>query len=270
MIRTVLCAALVLLAAPLPAHATAGGCYLRLAHLSPDTPAVDVTVTTFGRPDWSIKLNGVAYGDMSGYQRIEAGTYTISMRPAGADPASKPVISASLEGADGQAYTVAGLGKFAALSLKVLNDDISLPPTGQARMRAINAAPTTGAMDITRDGSPVITNAAFADPSPYQTLAAGTTTLKLTPKQAAPTELPVNLDAGAVYTVLVLERNGTLTAVARQDAKGAEVVPSGPIEAGYGGTAPQNTTPWTLILLTTLTAAAALTLRRKTPYRTTP
>lgn len=267
MVRTVLCAALVLVAAPLPAHA-AGACYLRLAHLSPDTPAVDVTVTTFGRPDWSIKLNGVGYGDMSGYQRIEAGTYTISMRPAGADPASKPVISASLDGADGHAYTVAGLGKFAALSLKVLNDDISLPPNGQARMRAINAAPTTGAMDITRDGSPVITNAAFADPSPYQTVAAGTTTLKLTPRQAPPTELPVTLDAGSVYTVLVLERNGTLTAVARQDAKGAEVVPSGPIEAGYGGTAPEETPTWLLILLAMLTATAALTLthpRRKTP-----
>ncbi|MET1072503.1 MAG: DUF4397 domain-containing protein, partial [Umezawaea sp.] len=75
-----------LLAVPVPAQA-AGGCYLRLAHLSPDTPSVDVTVTAFSRPDWSVTIKGVGYGALSDYQRIETGTYTVAMRPSGADPA---------------------------------------------------------------------------------------------------------------------------------------------------------------------------------------
>jgi hypothetical protein len=225
-----------MLALAVPAQA-AGQCFLRLAHLSPDTPAVDVTVTSFGRPDWSIKLKGVGYGDVSGYQRIDLGTYTIAMRPAGADPASKPVISATLDGADGRAYTVAGLGKFSDLSLKVLTDEISLPPAGQARMRVVNAAPAAGTLTVSRGDTSLAEKAAFGQAGAYELVPAGQTVLKLTPEKSAGTELPVNLEAGGVYSVLVLEKNGVLSAVAREDAKGAQVVPPGGIDAGFGGTA---------------------------------
>ena len=233
--------AAILLAAPLipaSAQAAASGSYLRLAHLSPDTPEVDVTVTAFGRPDFSVTLKGVGYGDVSGYQRIEPGTYTVAMRPAGADPKSPPVISAILEAADGRAYTVAGLGKFAGLALKVLGDEIGLPPAGEARMRVVNAAPVAGDLTISRDGSTLIENAAFGQASEYVLVPAGKTVLNLTPKQVSPTELPVTLDAGGVYSVLVLEKGGVLSATVRQDAKGAEVVPAGGVETGLGADLP--------------------------------
>jgi hypothetical protein len=247
-IRIALCVLLTLCAAGVPAQA-AGSCYVRLAHLSPDTPAVDVTVTTFGRPDWSIKLKGVGYGDVSGYQRIDLGTYTIAMRPAGADPASKPVISATLDGSDGHAYTVAGLGKFTDLSLRVLDDDISLPPAGQARMRVVNAAPLTGSLTVSRDGTAMPEQTAFGQAGAYSLVPAGRTVLKLTPDRAVGTDLPVTLDAGGVYSVLVLEHNGVLSAVARQDAKGAQVVPPGGIEAGFGGAAASSPGRWLIPLL---------------------
>jgi hypothetical protein len=263
----VVCALLALLAVPVPAQA-ASGCFLRLAHLSPDTPRVDVTVTAFSRPDWSIKLDGVGYGDISGYQRIEPGAYTIAMRPAGADPASKPVISATLDGTDGRAYTVAGLGNYAELALRVLDDDIGLPPAGQARMRVVNAAPRAGNLTVSRDGAAVVERAPFGQASGYGLVQAGRTVLKLTSEKASGAELPITLEAGSVYSVLVLEHNGVLSTVTREDAKGAEVVPNGAIEAGFGGlaTPPVEHRPPLIALLAIAAAACGallLAVRRR-------
>ncbi|HWO67681.1 MAG TPA: hypothetical protein VNO31_47360 [Umezawaea sp.] len=91
--------------------------------------------------------------------------------------------------------------------------------------------------------------------------------LKLAPQQGTNTELPIDLQAGSVYSVLVLEKNGVLSATARQDAKGAEVVPTGGIEAGLGGTANGTTPPAIALLAVAAAAGGALVLavrRRRT------
>jgi hypothetical protein len=245
------------LAVPVPATAQTGA-FLRLAHLSPDTPAVDVTVSAFGAADRSQVIRGVGYGDVSEYQRIEPGSYTVAMRPAGADQSTDPVISATLDATDGRAYTVAGLGEFASLALRVLDDDISLPTAGQARMRVVNAAPLAGVLTIRRDETPVIENAKFGDASPYTMVPAGPATLAVAPADAAPTALPVTLEAGAVYTILVLQRDGVLSTAVRLDARGAAVVPSGGVETGFGG--PAGAGFWVLLLGCAAAAGGVLVL----------
>lgn len=249
-----LCLLIAGLAAPWPAAAQASGSYLRLAHLSPDTPKVDVTVTKFDDPDFSEELAGVGYGDVSQYQRIQPGSYTVAMRPAGADPSTDPVISTTLDAVDGRAYTVAGLGAFASLALRVLDDEISLPPPGQSRMRVVNAAPHAGDLSIERDGTAVIERAAFGAASSYVYVPAGPTRLTVAPTGANPTDLPVTLEAGGVYTVLVLEHDGELSAAVRQDAMGAAVVPDGAVETGLGGPGGGDR-GLTLVLLGTAAAA---------------
>ncbi|MFY9652900.1 DUF4397 domain-containing protein, partial [Trebonia sp.] len=84
--------------------------YVRLAHLSPNTPAVDVYLYSFGDPSAELVLHHVTYGTVSSYQVLAAGEYTVAMRAAGAAASTKPVLSASLTVAPGGAYTVAGLG----------------------------------------------------------------------------------------------------------------------------------------------------------------
>lgn len=64
-----------------PASA-ATGTYLRLAHLAPDTPTVDVLVTAFSGA--TLRLDGVSYGDVSACRQITPGRYTLQMRTAGA------------------------------------------------------------------------------------------------------------------------------------------------------------------------------------------
>jgi hypothetical protein len=261
-LAVLLCGLTAALAVPVPAAAAQEGAFLRLAHLSPDTPQVDVTVTAFGAAERTEQLDGVGYGDVSAYQQIQVGTYTIAMRPAGASPATDPVISATLDAVAGRAYTVAGLGAFANLALRVLDDDISLPPEGMSRMRVVNAAPLAGDLAIRREDTAVIERAAFGDATAYAVVPAGATTLTVAPFDGAPTDLPVTLDAGSVYTILVLQHDGKLSAALRQDAAGAEVVPDGGVETGLGGTS-IGADVWPWVLLAALVAAGAVVPRHR-------
>lgn len=59
------------------------GGWIRLAHLSPDTPSVNVGLTSFADSKSMLKLSDVGYGDVSGYQKVPAGRYVASMTPAG-------------------------------------------------------------------------------------------------------------------------------------------------------------------------------------------
>ena len=237
-------AALVVIGAPI-AGGTAqaappdGNGLLRLAHLSPDTPAVDVYVDAVADPESGITLEGVAYGTVSDYQDVPPGTYTVSMRAAGADPATPPVLSTTVEVVSDSALTVAGVGLFADLGLEIIEDSLDMPSSGQARMRVLAAASNAETLDVTlADGTAVATDLAFASTSDYVDVPAGSTTLQVSAGGEPPSDLPVDLDAGAVYSVLVLdEPDGGLTVEPVLDAASAGVVPVGGVETGAGGTA---------------------------------
>src|ERR1039458_5163750 len=65
-----------------PAWASPGTGWVRLAHLSPNTPPVDVYLYSFGDPSARLVLRHVSYGTVSPYQEVPAGDYTVSMRAA--------------------------------------------------------------------------------------------------------------------------------------------------------------------------------------------
>lgn len=246
-VRRLLAVALLALSAvglgALPALAADDGSFLRLAHLSPDTPAVDVYVAAVADPRNSIVvLPGVVYGAVSPYNTLPAGQYVVSMRPAGADPSTQPVISTTVEAQPGKAYTVAGVGAFADLGLRVLDDDLTLPPEGQARARVVQAAAGRGALDITVSGGTTIgSNVDFATTTPYQNVTAGTWTLQVAAGPDPLAELPLTVESGSVYSVLVLNAPGQtssgLALAVTLDASGSQVVPDGGVETGLGGLA---------------------------------
>src|SRR6516225_7868677 len=119
--------------------ATTGTGWIRLAHLSPNTPAVDVYLYSFGNSNAMIVLHHVAYGTVSPYESVQAGDYSVAMRAAGASAASQPVLSTSVTIATGHAYTVAGMGPESGLRLQVLQDDLTTP-SGQSLVRVIQAS----------------------------------------------------------------------------------------------------------------------------------
>ncbi len=216
----------------------AGTAYVRLAHLSPDTPQVDVYVGSVSDPGASFVVPGVGYGAVSPYQPLPVGSYVVSMRAAGAPADSPPVISATVEARPGAAYTIAGTGLFAGLGLTVLDDRLDSPPPGRANVRVINAAVSAPAVDVApASGPPWATDVRFATTTDYRDCPLGDWNVSVSAAGREATTLPVKLDANSTYTVLLVDRNGGLAAELYRDSAGSGTVPLGGVETGFGGTA---------------------------------
>src|SRR5262249_56537366 len=109
------------------------------AHLSPNPPAVDVYLYSFGNSSAKIVLHHVAYGTVSPYEAVAAGDYSVAMRAAGASATSQPVLSTSVTVKADHAYTVAGMGPKSGLRLQVIDDTLTTP-TGKSLVRVIQAS----------------------------------------------------------------------------------------------------------------------------------
>ena len=159
--------------------ATTGTGWIRLAHLSPNTPAVDVYLYSFGNSNAKIVLHHVAYGDVSPYESVTAGDYSVAMRLAGASPSSAPVLSTGVTIAAGHAYTVAGMGPESGLRLQVLDDDLTTP-SGQALVRVIQASLKDQVVKVTYGSTVLAASLAFANVTSYQAVTPGTVTVSVT------------------------------------------------------------------------------------------
>ncbi len=256
--------------------AAAGVGYVRLAHLSPDTPPVDVYLSAVAAGAAAKKFPAVGYGVVSAYLPLDAGTYAVAMRNVGAAESSAPVLSTQVTVAASGAYTVAGVGRFADLGLRVINDDLALPSSGKAKVRVINASVRAPLLDVSvaTSGATIANGAAFATTTGYQEVNPGRWNLKLQPSGSGnPTEVRANCAAGGVYSVLVLDaKAGGLAVEVRTDARGGAVVPQGGVETGAGGTATGPGAPAfaVAVLLAALLALAPVRRRvsaRKRPVR---
>ena len=152
--------------------ATTGTGWIRLAHLSPNTPAVDVYLYSFGNSNAMIVLHHVAYGTVSPYESVQAGDYSVAMRGAGAPATSQPVLSTSVTISAGHAYTVAGMGPESGLRLAVLDDDLTTP-SGQALVRVIQASLKEQVVKVTLGSTVLAGGLKFASVSSYQNRVAG-------------------------------------------------------------------------------------------------
>jgi hypothetical protein len=238
------------------AAAADGEAYVRLAHLSPDTPQVDVYVTAVADPAASFVAPGVGYGAVSQYRAVAPGSYVVSMRAAGAAADSPPVISTTVDARPGGAYTIAGTGLNAGLGLSVLDDSIATPPAGRAAVRVVNAAVTAPAVDVGPQGAaPWAGGVRFASATGYRDCPLGNWTLSVSSGGGPTTTLPVELAANSSYTVLLVDRDGALAAEVYRDTTGPGVVPVGGVDTGMGGTADPGA--GTAVLLGVVVAAAA-------------
>src|SRR5208283_1018610 len=184
-----------------PAAAQVG--WVRCAHLSPNTPAVDVYMYPFGNDSNPTVLRHVSYGNVSDYMAVAAGQYTVAMRQAGAPASSAPVLSTSFSVTAGDSYTVAGVGPASGLKLQVLNDDLSAP-AGKALVRVIQASLKEHQVTVSYGSDTLASKLPFGSATAYSALApgAGTVTLEAPSGSSA---LPVTLAADTVHTIVVLD-----------------------------------------------------------------
>jgi hypothetical protein len=251
------------------ASASTGVGWVRLTHLSPNTPAVDVYLYAFNNPNAQLVLRHVAYGTVSPFEQLAAGEYTVAMRLAGASASSKPVLSATVHVASGHAYTVAGLGPAKGLRLEVLTDPLRTP-RGKALVQVIQASLKQDVVTVKVGSKSVATGLRLGDFTRFRAVAPGTLTVHVAGSSETATS-SVDLAAGTVHTLVVLDDPGKLTIDDLLDAAGSNVAPAGGAQTGLGGTAARPgapVMPWVALGLVGLLSAgsgAFLVSRRRRP-----
>ena len=249
------------------ALASNGAGWIRLAHFSPNTPAVDVYLYSFGAPDAKIVLKHVSYGTVSPYEEVRAGEYTVAMRAVGASPSSPPVLSLSVHVNSGGIYTVAGMGPRSGLRLDVFTDQMTVP-SGKSLVRIIQASLREHRVTVVAGSQVLARDLPFADVTAYVAASPGRWKVGVTGVDER-TSLRLNLVPATSQTLVVLDGASGLELADLEDAVGIAVKPHGGTATGEGGTAPvpgSSPLPWVgLIAAGALCAGAgACRLRRVT------
>jgi hypothetical protein len=181
----------------------AGSANVRVAHMSPNAPNVDVLV------DGSPALEDVPFAAVSEYLEVPAGERQVEITAAG-DPETS-VFSGAVPVEADASYTVAAVGEIGddadePFEPLVLEDDNSGPGSDTARVRLVHASPDAPAVDVTvaSSGDALFDGAAFGDAS-YAEVPAGDYTLQIRGDTESDdgdvvTEFDVSLAGGQVYT----------------------------------------------------------------------
>ncbi|MCS7219074.1 MAG: DUF4397 domain-containing protein [Thermus sp.] len=208
----------VLLALAAGGLALAQGAMVRVAHLSPDAPAVDVLV------NGQRAITNLAFKEVTPYLALPAARVRVQVVPAGQN--SPAVIDAELDLREGVYYTVAATGFLAQIRPQVYTDALAglFPRAGFARVRVVHTSPDAPAVDVAvKGGSVLFPNLPFPRASEYLVVPAGRYDLEVRvagTNQVALNLPGVNLESGKTYTVFAVGsvRAGTLTVVAVVDA----------------------------------------------------
>ncbi len=181
----------------------AGTAGLRVAHLSPNAPNVDVYV------DESAVLEDVPFGAVSDYLDVPAGERAVEITPAG--DAETAVFSGTVPVTADADYTVAAIGEVGddadqAFEPLVLEDDTETPGDDTARVRLVHASPDAPAVDVTlaSNGDALYDGVAYGESGTVE-VPAGTYTLQVRGDTEGndgdvAAEFDVTVEGGQAYT----------------------------------------------------------------------
>jgi len=178
--------------------------YLRVAHASPDAPAVDVYV------DNETVLEDVEFGDVSDYLELDNHPHNVTITAAGDRNATVFDGEVTLE--RGTATTVAASGELSEngttdFAPRTFSDNALTPDEGAAAVRVVHLSPGAPTVDVTTaDGEVVLAeNVSFGNASEYVTVPEGDYEVEI--RQDTPaangtviTTVDVELDDETTYT----------------------------------------------------------------------
>ncbi|WP_137286728.1 DUF4397 domain-containing protein [Halorussus salinisoli] len=179
-----------------------GAAQVRVAHLSPDAPAVDVLVD--GEP----VLEGVEFGTVSDYLQVPAGERTVTIQTSEDESV---VFEGSVTVEAGTMYTVAAIGEVSEETFEpaIYVDDFETPSDENASVRLVHASPDAPAVDVTveESGAVLYDNVTFGNATDYVEVPAGDYTLEVRPATEdndgeVVTTFDVSLEGGTVYSAV--------------------------------------------------------------------
>jgi hypothetical protein len=165
-------------------------------HTVPDGPAVDVLV------DGVVVVPSLDYLGSTTYLTVNAGTRNVRLNLAGT---TNTLAESNVLVQSNRSSTVFAVGLATSAEVVMLNDDLSAPAPGQAKVRFVHLAPDGPPVDLAVAGGAVVfSNTAFKGDKPFQSIAAGTYDLELRAAGTVTVLLPmpsITFEAGKIYTV---------------------------------------------------------------------
>lgn len=131
--------------------------HIRVAHFSPDTPAVDVFVSG------DAAIEALEFPNVTEWMELPAGTYNLAVAPAGAGIEAAAIGPADFDLEAGAYITVAAIGSLEAgtLAAHVVTEDYSELAEGYARVSVFHAIADAPAVDVLANGSAAVTALAY-------------------------------------------------------------------------------------------------------------
>ena len=175
---------------------------VRIAHLSPDAPAVDVLV------DGDAVLEGAEFGDVSDYMNLSAGEHNVTIQTSENESV---VFQDNVSVEAGTAYTIAATGEVSqdTFEPRVFEDDFEMPSDENATVRLIHASPDAPDVDVTVADSDTVLfdNVSFGNATDYAEVPAGDYGLEVRPATAdndgeVVTSVNVTVESGTVYSAV--------------------------------------------------------------------
>lgn len=198
---------------------TAETARVRVLHLSPDAPGVDIFVEGVSKA----VVAGLEFPEGTPYLEVPADTYTFDVAPAGAGADAAVLTIEDLELAEGGSYTAVAYGELDEISALALADDYENVPAGDIRVRAVHAAAGVGEVDIWNvtdptKPTPLYEDLDFGDAGDALDVPAGAYSLGIdTDDDAVPDltfDLP-ELEAGTVANVFAVADEGDVFLLAQ-------------------------------------------------------
>ncbi|WP_329047650.1 DUF4397 domain-containing protein [Amycolatopsis sp. NBC_01488] len=219
--------------------------WIRVGHLSPKVPPVDIYFAPFGQAE-KLVIRKAGYGAVTPYSSLDPGKYTLSMRPADAASSTPPALSATIDVAERTAYSllVFANGPDGTLKGDLVTDDLSAPAAGRGRVRVVEGSAAIAPVSVAGPtGVSIAKDAAYGQTSSYVDVPEGRWPLQLTGGTVQSTA-NVDVRAGTSTTLLVTENSGALKVNPISDGASLPEPPKLGVETGGGGTAPSSGRPW--------------------------
>ncbi|WIY00023.1 DUF4397 domain-containing protein [Amycolatopsis mongoliensis] len=231
--------------------------WIRVGHLSPKVPPVDISFAPFGQAE-KVVIRKAGYGAVTPYSSLDPGKYTLSMRPADAPAGTPPALSATIEVAERSAYSllVFANGPDGTLNGDLVTDDLSAPAAGKGRVRVVEGSAAIAPVSVAGPtGVSITKDATYGQTSSYVDVPEGRWPLQLTGGTVQSTA-EVDVRAGTSTTLLITENSGALKATPISDGASLPEPPKLGVETGGGGTAPPSGVPlWPAVAAVALLAA---------------
>ena len=164
-------------------------------------------------------LSNVPFQGASSYVTTPAGARSLRIEASNVPGTTIASLSQTL--APGQDYTLLAANALGQASLTAISDDNSLPATGTARVRFVNALVGSGTVDALVDFATKASAIAYKAASPYVAITPSLTYTVTFASAGGVTSLatltPVEFDAGAVYTVYLFGTGTTAAAKVARD-----------------------------------------------------